>query len=383
MEKEQLQKMQKLKKKVEEQKVKESEQKIIVEVILYYGKIQIKGKKEKQEEVEIYGIKEKIGKKEQIKFYANNKVIATVGKEGTIQIVPKFADQIKEVEFLAKLERAKEQLQDKEPISLEELEQKEQQRQKGVGTKQKKKSKQKNKEEKEQEKKKEEEKEDLPKKAIGKNDREIKMNQHITPDKTIADIIPEIKEKGCKKVKIRTYNNINFQVYGIDKDGNEIELKSLQQTEGTNPTQAMIKISGDGTKMEQTKVSTMLKIQAGKNEKTENEGLGIKVGEMGIEEILYYRRDVKDRYVGVPVGLETTNQKRNNREVQEFASKSHNTEVGDEMALIEEAASRCNMSVKGFLKQYEKAKGNSIKERIDNTEEEINNQYRGKDKLVK
>lgn len=376
MEEELLEKMRNLKQEIEEQKKKAKKQEIEVEEIIYYGTIEIKEEKGKPVEKEIYLVKQTIEGIPQINFYADNQIMAKVKEEGQIEIVPEFADKIKEVEFLAKLEMAREQLQDKEPISLAELEQKEQEigRKKAVGTKPKKKEKQEEKDERE-----DEQEEEPQKKQIDKNDIEIRMDAYITPDKKIADIIPEVKEKGCTKVKIRTTDNIHFKMYGIDKDGNEIQLKTLKQTEGTNPNQTMTKISHDGRSMEQVQVSSMLTIEPGKNESPRREGLGIKVGDFGIEEVLYYRRDTQNRYIGVPVGLETTNQKRNSREVQEFASKKYNTEVEDEITLIEEAAERCKISIEGFLEQYENAQGDTIQERIINTEEVINVQYNGID----
>ena len=155
----------------------------------------------------------------------------------------------------------------------------------------------------------------------------------------------------------------------------------------------------------------MLKIQPGTNEQKGNDTLGIKIGNLGIEQVYYCRRDQNDNYLAVPVGLKTTNDKYTTREVRELASKKHNPTIGDdvqrakqhleskddktiieniddtpqndkiepeEAKLIKEAAKRCNMSVESFMQEYEKQNGDTISERIENTEEEINEQFRGR-----
>lgn len=158
----------------------------------------------------------------------------------------------------------------------------------------------------------------------------------------------------------------------------------------------------------------MLKIHTGENEGRENEGFTVKLGAYGIPEVNYYRRASQtDEYTSVPVNLENTNQKRTEQNVQEFMEKKRNTNVNDNIEkaddrieqneneetvlenidddhnndkiddseiLIEEAANRCKISVEAFKQEMEKVDGESLEEKIENTEEEINEQFRGNDR---
>ena len=154
----------------------------------------------------------------------------------------------------------------------------------------------------------------------------------------------------------------------------------------------------------------MIKIQKGNNQGYENEGFTIDIGTYGIPEINYYRRDPEtNQYTSIPVNTKSTNQKQTEKEVREYATKTKNIEVGDnikkannqiqqnpqektvlknidddpnndillqEQILIEKAAKRCKMSVESFKQEYEKAEGKTVYEKIENAEDEINEQFR-------
>lgn len=378
-----------------------------VDEIIYYGDIKINNTTTKKIQTKsIYLIESHIEDRYSIQFYADNEVIATVLKEQDNRVVisPKYANIITPEMLLVKLEEVR--MQGIEPISLEEAEEQGLIRQASGKTRTQSKLKKK-----EEKKKEEKEQEQEEKKPNYKRDIEISMNQYITVDKKIADIIPEIKQKQCQRVMARSKNNIDFEIYGIDKNGNEVEFNSLHQTEGTNPNQSVIKTNRDGSQVEKTQLSAMLRIQPGTNEQRGNEGIGIKIGAMGIPEVFYYRRDANDNYLAVPVGLETTNDKYAIREVKEIATKKYNPTIDDnieraeerigesgettinniddnlenntldeaEMELIEEAAKRCKMDVKDFYTMYyEEAEGDTINEKIDNAEKEVNDAFRGK-----
>lgn len=390
---------------------------IIVQDITFYGQIKIINPKTKQEENKnIYKVQKRAGNNETIEFYADNEIIAKmIDNENQIIISPKYAQIISAEIFLIKMQDLK--IQEKEQISLKKLEEMEKEREIGLGLNNKKKSEQNKPKEQEDKPKQqnENEKQQQDKEKSKDNYIEISMKQRITTDKTIADLIPELKQKNCERVIIKSQNNIDFKVYGIDKAGNEIQLETIEQTEGTNPYQGMIKTNIDGTQVQAIRVSTMLKINSGTNEQRGNEGLGIKIGKMGIEEVLYYRRDQNDKYLAIPVGLETTNDKYATREVREIATKRYNPTIDDNVKRAEErtkgdsettikniddnktnntidkteeqlikkaAKERCGgISIEGFLKVYNKANGDTIQEKIDNTVDTINEQYHIRDKV--
>ncbi len=386
---------------------------IKVEDMLFYGRIEIKDPATKMmDSKNIYSVQKREGNELSIEFYADDDLIATVklDKENRIEISDKYSRIITPETFLLKMQELKEN--EKEQISLEKLEEMEEEKEIGQSKKRQVAKPKENKKEQNEdnEESKKDEKQDNKQKEVGKDDIEIDMDKYITADKKISDLIPEISQKQCEQVKIRSNNNIDFEMYGIDKDGNEVELESLKKSKGNNPNQEMIKTNADGSEVERTRVSTMLNIAPQKNETRGEEGIGIKIGEMGVEEVLYYRRDLNNQYLAIPVSLETTNEKYVDRDVRDIATKKFNTEVGDDvqraetelerkdetqienidndprnneidsqdMELISEAAQRCRLDVEEFLKVYENSEGDSVEEKIDNAEETVNEQFRGR-----
>lgn len=405
-----LQEMKELKMNIqyESNSIDERDKETIVQDIIFYGRIEIVNPITKQEETKkIYMVEKNIDNKTSIEFYADNEVIATViDEENQIVISPKYANVISAEIFLVKLQELR--VQNKEQISLNKLEEIEEAREVETGKKMRTQENNKSKDKQEENQEKEDEEKETRKEENYNDDIEINMNAYITVDKRIADIIPEIKEKHCQKVMIRSNNNIDFEMYGIDKDGNEVELTTLKQKSGTNPYKEMIKTNIDGTEVESIKVSAMLQIVPGTNEKSGNEGIGIKIGNMGIEEVVYYRRDNSDKYLAVPVGLETTNDKYSEREVREIATKKYNPTIDDNIERAEEriqggrrttieniddnehnntrdeieeelirkaVKERCDgITLEEFIEIYEQEKGDTIQERIDNTVDTINNE---------
>ena len=157
---------------------------------------------------------------------------------------------------------------------------------------------------------------------------------------------------------------------------------------------------------------TMVKIENGQNQGPENEGFTVSIGEYGIPEVSYYRRAKEtDEYTSIPVNLKNTNQKNTDLEVRRYMEKSRNVTVDDnikranseieqsedegttldniddnpyndtltdeEEIMIQKAASRCKVSIESFKEELEKVNGETLKERIEATEEEINEQYIG------
>lgn len=249
-----------------------------------------------------------------------------------------------------------------------------------------------------------------------KKDIEIDMDKRITETKTFAQLVPEVKEKGIETVKVRRLDMTRFEFYGLDENGNEIEIQSLKAVEGTNPNKEIKEINQDGSKVEENQVLAMFQIENGTNEQAGNEGFTVDLDDdFGLPKISYYRRDKgENEYTSIPVNLKNTNQKRTEIEVREYAEKRINPEVGDniekadkildrqektslenidddlyndcsetreeyEEELIEEAAKRCKVSVEGFKKELENTRkeGEPIEDSIERTEEEINEQAIG------
>lgn len=361
--------------------------------IIYYGKINLSKNDadiENQTVEKIYLVKKEVNGKTVQEFHTNNGTIATVGEEGTIEITENYRKLINSNEFLLQLRNAR-------PVSLEKLEEIESENKESTKSEA-------HKEDKKQEKK--EQYIENPKDPI------IDLDKKITATKTFKELVPEVKQKGAVDVRARRIDNTRFEIIGINEYGEIIRLESLEQTEGTNPNEDIVKVNEDGSKVQKEKVSTMIKIKPGENEQKSNEGFTITLGEYGTPEVSYYRRaNETDEYTSIPVNLKNTNQKNTDLEVKEYMEKERNTSVGDniekandkiehsedeettleniddnpyndkltseEEIMIQKAAARCKVSVESFKEELEKATGDTLEERIENAEEEINEQFRG------
>lgn len=190
----------------------------------------------------------------------------------------------------------------------------------------------------------------------------------------------------------------------------------MEITEGTNPTESIVEINEDGSRVTKNQVQAMFRIKGGNNIGLGNEGFAIDTGEAGIKEVSYWIRNRDDEYTSVPVNLKTTNQKYTDKPVREYATKERNADVSDNIdraeqriqesgtqettlenidddpynndieqddladdiqVLIQEAAERCKMDVDAFMEVYENIAGETVEERIEAAEEEINEQFRG------
>lgn len=373
-------------------------------------KSDIKPKEKQQTGKNIYRVEINKDKENEVRFYIGDEIIATVfGQENQIIISPQYRNIISAEVFLIKLQELRKIY--KEQISLSKLEEMEQEREQQTRTKTPTQKQTDNKPKKEQEKSRENAKQSKNN-VDSNNDIEISMDTYITIDKKISDIVPEIKEKHCLKVKIRSDDNINFEMYGIDKDGNEIVLTTLKQKQGTNPHRPIIETNADGTQVKSTQISTLLQINLGANEQNGYEGIGIKIGKMGIEEVKYLRIDKNNKALAVPVGLENTSPKYATKAVREIATKQYNptvddniekaeerTEDGNETTieniddnetndvrdkteikmLIKAAKEKCGgMSLEEFIEIYNKEQGDTIQEKIDNAIDTVNEQYKGR-----
>ena len=93
------------------------------------------------------------------------------------------------------------------------------------------------------------------------NKQELDPNTRVTQTETLADMIPEIKEKGIVKIGV-VYSehskgqNGRFSFVGLDKDGQIHNIDSLENTQGTTTGQTVTSInSRDGSVVEEEQVA--------------------------------------------------------------------------------------------------------------------------------
>lgn len=381
-----LEQLKKLRDELEKKSKEKNKQSKILD-IEYYKPIKLM-----KEEQPLYLVEKEVDGNIKRELQVGDKVIANINDDNTIQMKEEFSHLLESGNILL-------ELRDVMPISLNELEQIENSKLRGKQVDSKVK-------EKDQEKGKQKE---------NSKDIEIDLDKKITETKTFSELVPEVKQKGIKKVKIRRLDMTRFEFYGINEVGQEVSIDSLKMTEGTNPYKKINEINKDGSKVEKDEVYSMFQIVNGTNEQRSDEGFTVDLeDETGIAEVGYYRRSRDNEYISIPVNLKNTNQKRTEKEVREFAEKRRNTQVSDninradnileeqeetsleniddnmqndnpetrkeyEEKLIKEAAKRCKMSVEGFTKILEQERKDSepIEESIERAEDEVNEQVIG------
>ncbi len=377
------------------------EKREIIIDISYYGKITLSKNDpdiSNETKEDLYLVKKETNEKTEIEFRTDKGVIATIGEAGQVQISQDFKELINENEFLL-------QLKNVIPLSLGKLEELEKAQNDKTGKKEQISQIEEQTEEREEK--------DAPKKYIeNPKDAKIDPTKKITGTKTFYDLLPEAKEKGVVAVVARRKSNLTFEFIGINSAGEEVKLQTLEQTEGTNPSKDIVEINADGSSVKKDQVSAMFKIKNGENEGNQNEGFTVKLGEYGVPEVSYYRRSSElNEYSSIPVNLKNTNQKRTGRDVREYMEKTKNTTTNDNIERAKEridsnenhetelkniddnpyndiedpseiqirkAAARCKVSVEEFKKELEKQAGDTLEEKIEKAEDEINEQFRGR-----
>lgn len=255
------------------------------------------------------------------------------------------------------------------------------------------------------------------------NKQEIDPNAKVTQTETLADMIPEIKEKGIVKVSVVLSDHSKgqtgrFSFVGLDKDGKVHKIESLENVEGTTTGQTITSInSRDGSLVEEEQVAGMARIRGRSNANGQEEMLSVRVGQYGILEVDYVRADLSkdkdERYLSAPI--ETRNQRPTTREVREVMDKTKNTEIEDELdkskaeinrdgdtelrnmddtasndlltpddiILLEDGtkttlrkeAQKAKVSPEEFTSRYNERGGKTPDEKIQEIHDEINNEY--------
>ncbi len=391
-----LEQLQKLKSELERQAIEKNEPCHILDV-QYYTNITFDEIESKEQP--LFLVEKEVNGEIKRELQMGNTVIGEFAEDNVLIMKPGYGN--KELMILIKLRGMT-------PSSLRELEETQRGREVRKGTKIVHNQKQAHKD-KEEAKQEELDRSETIANSTNAKDIEIDLHKKITIDKTFADLVPEVKEKQLKTVKIRRIDATKFEFYGQTQAGEEVILESLKTTEGTNPTKEITRIGANG-EVETDQVFMMVQNERGTNEQNGNEGFTVDI-EAGVPKVAYYRRTRDNDYMTVPVNLKNTNQKRTDKEVQRVAEKTRNPGVSDEIkkaenilanqekttleniddnpyndnpetqanyeeVLIKEAAKRCKMSEEGFREVLEKERkeGEPIETSIERAEEEINEQ---------
>lgn len=384
--------------------IEKDNNKVIVLDISYYGEINLSNSIDSSKVIkeDLFLVKKEIDGKVEEEFCTKNGTLAKVNENGEIKISEQYKNLIDENELLSKLK-------DVLPMSLSKLEQLEKKRESRKTTSEKKDE---NKSEEESKENEEENEGNTGNKKLYKpnpKDLEIDLKQKVTETNTIQDLLPETK--GLNKLITRRKNDGQFEIIGVNEQGEEVELKSLEQTEGTNPNKDIIDIDRKG-KAEQEQAKTILKIKNGENYGKQNEILSISLGDYGIPEVNYgVRAQETNEYITIPVAVKrsNTNEKRADKDVIEFVEKRRNTSVKEDITraedrigqnesketelenfddnpyndkiideseiLIRNGAKRAHEEVDVFKRRLEKIQGDNLEEKVDNAVEEAEDEF--------
>ncbi len=255
------------------------------------------------------------------------------------------------------------------------------------------------------------------------NKQELDPYEKVTGTENLADMIPEIKEKGYVKIGV-VYSNASkgqsgmFSFVGITADGQIGTIDSLENLEGTTTGQTITSInSRDGSVVQEEQVQGMLQIEGRNSMNGTEEYLSVKIGQYGIIEVDYVRAelsmDEEKRYISAPI--ETRSQMPTSKEVKDFMDRSRNIDMEDELKKaepeierdgetrienIDETASndkfgpddiivledgnettlrkeaeKAKVSVEEFMKKYEERSGKTPDEKLEEIHEEIEEEY--------
>ena len=254
------------------------------------------------------------------------------------------------------------------------------------------------------------------------NKQELDPNTRVTQTETLADMIPEIKQKGIVKIGVIYSDHSKgqsgrFSFVGLDKDGQIHSIDSLENTQGTTTGQPVTSInSRDGSVVEE-QVAGLVRINGRNSLNGQEEMLSVKVGQYGILEVDYVRADLsqdkEDRYLSAPI--ETRNIRPTTREVREFMDKSKNVDIEDELkrseaeidrdgetqvynmddtasndvltaddvivledgskTTLRKEAAKAKVSVEDFVRRYNERWGNTPDEKINDIQAEYAEEY--------
>lgn len=240
---------------------------------------------------------------------------------------------------------------------------------------------------------------------------EFDPNTKITSSESFSNLIPG--SNSFSKIAIIYSDNTSnkFTLVGITGKGQVEKLDSLIPTEGTNPTEKIVSSNRDGSEVKEETVSSMYKIKG-----RANEGFTMNIGSSGGVEVNYVRRGADDEYISIPI--EATHTRYVNSEIKRDMDKTKNTRVEEEIdrakaefeehnnkanwknidddenndighediiklengteTTFEEEAKKAKISLDEFKRIYnEQSESLTQQQRLENTHEEIEEQFRG------
>ena len=255
------------------------------------------------------------------------------------------------------------------------------------------------------------------------NKQELDADIRVTQTETLADLIPELKEKGIVKVGV-VYSDFSkgqngrFSFVGIDQNGQIQTIDSLDNIDGTTTGQKVTALNSvDGSVVEQEQVAGMVRLSDRTNTNGEEEYLSVRQGDYGIIEVDYVRADLSkpedERYISAPI--ETDNIYPTTREVRDFMDRSMNIDMDEELdrakpeverdeetsmeniddtasnddltpddiivledgteTTLRKEAEKAKVSPEEFTRRYNEREGKTPDEKIDEIQDEIVDEY--------
>ena len=168
---------------------------------------------------------------------------------------------------------------------------------------------------------------------------EVDVDTRVTQTESLADIIPEAKEKGFVKIGIvysdnlKGKSNARFSIVGITKEGNIEEIQSLENREGTTTGQNIMSINDREGNIEEENVHGIFRIKGRNERQGQEEMISVKIGQYGTLEVDYVRaelnKDKEERYISAPI--ETHNIRPTTRETRDFMDRHKNISMSEEI----------------------------------------------------
>ena len=118
----------------------------------------------------------------------------------------------------------------------------------------------------------------------------------------------------------KTQGTSRFAFWGITSDGKVEQLPGLEERDGVNTGKEIYSMNRDGSVVKEKQTSALFMLRNGE------EGFSVTIGQYGIIEIDYVRKDpTQNKFIGLT--LNTEHEKPTTREVQEFMNDARTTDT--------------------------------------------------------
>lgn len=181
--------------------------------------------------------------------------------------------------------------------------------------------------------------ETLSKKQVEKitSKMEMKTNQKVTDQQTIASLL-KVEDKNYTAIHIidsdemeNSKSHSRFAIVGIKEDGTAETIDTLEQAYGTNPNKEIQSLNTDGSEVEQKQVNSIFKIKG----ETETQ-IAVDIGAMGTIEPTLVRTPAQDNGEAISIPIETYNMKPTTRQTRELMNSQRNPRVIEEIKRAKE-----------------------------------------------